>query len=239
MKIIIGRSNDGYSYVEQFFYKTYHQLEQLQIYTSKTYIIIEVQLETQLNTLIKKDQELHDIIIKRGNELIDLGEDNEIAFEIAADEYGGSNFYTEDIINQEIINNLTKDNFCKTNIILLYSFIESKILELCSILKINGNLSIEVSDLKGNNYIDKGVIYLEKLFNINNTELANYVFIKNYQRLRNKIVHNGIIKEKDKKFIEDSYNNFIKVNDNKIFVYSNLISSDLKDKIKCFLLEIV
>ena len=83
--------------------------------------------------------------------------------------------------------------FYNSAIVSLYSLLENNINSLCEIIQAETNLVIGFRDLAGFSVIEKGKIFLNKIANIDFERIAKeWSWIKDYQKLRNLIVHNNI-----------------------------------------------
>lgn len=79
-------------------------------------------------------------------------------------------------------------------IIQLYAFLETELNYYCEIHYLENDKEFRVNQLKGNSDLDKIKTYLIKSAKIDISESQYWVFIDNFRKLRNCIVHsNGII----------------------------------------------
>lgn len=119
-------------------------------------------------------------------------------------------FY-EDTFADDIfmIQEVYRKNFRDSQIIQLYSFLEGHLLNGCNRYASLKLTKYKVSDLSGQNDIDRIKKYLNKTVNINTGDLnPEWIFIDNLREVRNQVVHhNGIIKNNDtKKHLDKKFN---------------------------------
>lgn len=88
-----------------------------------------------------------------------------------------------------------RDTFFKSSLIYLYSVLESHLREICTILKDDNAVLLDISDLSNRNYLETCFIYLSKVIGLNLENLDTYRnTLKDFQNLRNTLVHDfGII----------------------------------------------
>lgn len=110
-----------------------------------------------------------------------------------------------DFMEQDFIDDLKKldnefrQNLRRSQIILLYSFLEVKLRDGCNSYASFHNKEYSVSNLRGQNDLDKIKLFFKKSMHIKVNELnPEWNFLDNLRKVRNKIVHhNGIIKKVD------------------------------------------
>ena len=82
--------------------------------------------------------------------------------------------------------------FYNSAIVSLYSLLENNINSLCEIIELESTLEIKLKDLAGSNIIDKGRLFLIKIGGVDFEKIDKEWFrIKDFQKLRNLIVHNN------------------------------------------------
>ncbi|MCB9224153.1 MAG: hypothetical protein H6582_08265 [Crocinitomicaceae bacterium] len=82
--------------------------------------------------------------------------------------------------------------FNNSTLITLFSFLETSLKSLCDSLHRHKRHKIQVTDLKGNSYIDQSRKYLILVEGINLDDINDYwIKISNYRKIRNCIVHNN------------------------------------------------
>lgn len=88
-----------------------------------------------------------------------------------------------------------RDTFFKSSLIYLYSVLESHLREICTILKDENAVLLDISDLSNRNYLETCFIYLSKVIGLNLENLDPYRnTFTDFQNLRNCLVHDfGII----------------------------------------------
>ena len=117
-------------------------------------------------------------------------------------EYSAIDYYLGDYINYN-------SNFRKLKIestfLSSYSLFEHFFKTFTEIYKNHYDLQLSIDDLNGNNYISKSKRYLEKVVNLNLESLnSDWKEITNFQKIRNKIVHNnGRFNPKEKETINE------------------------------------
>ncbi len=85
--------------------------------------------------------------------------------------------------------------FRQSTFISLYSFLETRLQSLCNNLQRTKQYNIKISDLAGENYIEKSKKYLKLVVGLNLDDLnTQWTKITDYQKIRNCFVHaNGNI----------------------------------------------
>lgn len=98
-----------------------------------------------------------------------------------------------------LIQKVYRKNFRESQIIQLYSFLEDLLMKGCNMYASIKKTSYKVTDLNGQNDIDRIKKYLNKTVGINIGDLnPEWIFIDNLRVVRNQVVHhNGIIKNND------------------------------------------
>jgi hypothetical protein len=91
-----------------------------------------------------------------------------------------------------------------SSIIQTYSMLEVHLKSLCDKLKEIYNLPLGLSDLKGGGDLEKGKLFLKKVFDLELSKLQpEWNFMKDMQKLRNRLIHhNGEYSLKDKELIK-------------------------------------
>ncbi len=89
--------------------------------------------------------------------------------------------------------------FRNSVIIQIFSFLEVELKKFCYYHAKTNNKEFTIDDLKGGTELEKAKKYLKKCANIDiTTDSANWQFIENIRKLRNKMVHqNSILETKD------------------------------------------
>ncbi|MEY8847194.1 hypothetical protein AB9K26_00105 [Psychroserpens sp. XS_ASV72] len=89
-------------------------------------------------------------------------------------------------------------------IVQTYSMLEVYLKWLCNNLQRINNLPFGIADLKGSNDLDKGKLYIKKIYNLDFNKLnPEWSFLSNMRKIRNQIIHNnGDFTVKDKEIIE-------------------------------------
>ena len=90
-----------------------------------------------------------------------------------------------------------------SSIIQTYSMLEIYLKWLCEKLKKINDFPIGISDLKGNSDLEKGKLYLTKIYNIDFNKLnPEWNFLNDMRKIRNQIIHNnGDFTTKDNEII--------------------------------------
>lgn len=156
---------------------------------------------------------------KEYQRLIELGEESEVAWELAEFSQSGNN--PEDIHEKEyeIMEYFSSliDLYNKSFLVSLYGFLESEFKQLCEIACTVWAYRIKPEDLKDKNHIASYKKYFDLVVNLPPESieiLKTYIdFFQSYQLLRNKIVHEGGIIESipdDLKKEKISYNSSTK-----------------------------
>ena len=197
-----GRPTNGYSDIENLFYILNRELD-------NAFSILKINIENSLKSYkseVKKLKELESkfqkTIQQNREKYIAEGEDadiaNAIALSDAQNEYNIDVYYFEfQSSNLELIKQLSIDSLCKSTMVMLYSTIEYFMIEICANLKEKLPTKIGLEDLSGNGYIGTCFIYLEKVIDINYDKNEYENKFKEFQLIRNKIVHsNSSIVEK-------------------------------------------
>jgi hypothetical protein len=102
----------------------------------------------------------------------------------------------EDIYEDDIIK--FPSYFYQSSFLLIYSLLESTFHNLCNELHMQLNLPIKMEDLKGNNYLEGSFKYINYFTPIGQVLMEQYSDLKNYQLVRNFIVHNGSVNTRAK-----------------------------------------
>jgi hypothetical protein len=115
--------------------------------------------------------------------------------------YSAHDYYIDDYINY---NNKFRDLKLKSTFLSSFSLFEHYIKNFTENYKRHYNLSINIDDLYGTNYINKSKKYLEKVINLELSTLnTEWNDITKYQKIRNKIVHhNSQFQKKEVKLIK-------------------------------------
>ncbi len=88
--------------------------------------------------------------------------------------------------------NVYKQLHYHTLLVAVFSTIEDGLKKLCNADQYRGFTTLKVKDLAGNNYIEKSRIYFDKVAEINLEPVSNeWRRIKEFQKIRNAIVHNN------------------------------------------------
>lgn len=131
--------------------------------------------------------------------------------------------YSSEIQNNGVSDNQPKDDYWnyefikvyeifpsfyrQSTFIGLYSFFETRLYSLCDNLQRIKEYKLKLTDLNGNNYIEKSKKYLKLVVSLElNNEDLNILWtqIKDYQKIRNCLVHNNgyVIKADQQTFVE-------------------------------------
>lgn len=140
----------------------------------------------ELQNFIEKHIETNQKEIDKGYDLIDDIED-ENEWNLAIDKFDeelGNDLYR---FNHEFPNRTRYFLITQT-----HSMLEVYLKWFCEKLKsINGN-PIGISDLKGNSDLEKGKLYLKKIYNIDFSRLEpEWSFLNDMRKIRNQIIHNN------------------------------------------------
>lgn len=140
-----------------------------------------------------------------------------------------------------------------SNIIQTYSMLELYMKWLCERLQKLKGSKFGIHDLKGNSYIEKGKIFLSKLYNIDFRKLEpEWSFINDLRIVRNQIVHkNGEFQLKDKDILkvinqnpdlgimfEDIYTKLEEDTDYEIMIKSKNLNHKFIENVKSFFIKI-
>lgn len=112
-------------------------------------------------------------------------------------------FLEQDYIDAlQKLDNEYKQNLRRSQIILLYSFLEVKLRDGCNSYASFYNKEYTVGNLRGQNDLDKIKLFIKNSMHIKINELnPEWNFLDNLRKVRNKIVHhNGSIKKTDKDY---------------------------------------
>lgn len=95
-----------------------------------------------------------------------------------------------------------RQNLRRSQIIMLYSFLESKLKEGCNSYAKAHNKKNTIGNLKGQSDLDKIKLFIKRSMGIKIDDLnPEWNYLNNVRVVRNKIVHhNGLIKKSDKDF---------------------------------------
>lgn len=192
-------------------------------------------IETELKEIEEYINECSSELEKKQQNLND-------AYQKANSEIEADDEYDPDIIFGEDINKYYKVFPIYTYnplLLTLYGQFENWLKRLCDLDSRKGFSNIKISDLSGNNYIDKSRRYLELVSEI---DLAsndrNWMRITEIQKIRNCIAHNNSNIKKNKSQPtenQECYN--ILANDSRISLDTNTGDFYIKDK--SFLLEVI
>ena len=169
---------------------------------------------------------------KRVQKIVEEGEPENMAHQFA--NYPGHLDYAMDL-NDELHSTITDlDN--KSNLLMLYGFLESKLTELCNLTGQTIESKIKVKDISERDYLRKPKNYLQLVLEIDLQENNLNQFwadVKPYQSLRNKIAHENsnveMIENKLTPIIND-----IKIKDGYVTIDKNDLILKFHKKIKCF-----
>lgn len=214
------RPINGYSFIDNFFHEFYEKLNDFKTFLPGNIDLIEKRYKRQVNDIKKEKNKFNKEYEKIYKKSIDAGFPKEEAHEIAEQEYGGYSFFD---IKQTYLDfyietkKFSIDTTLKSYILLLYSLIESSLVDLINIIINEKLLKLKLDDINGSNYLNQSIIYFEKVldYSLDNKTLDK---IKKYQKIRNSIVHeNSYIKNKTISQIINHYKSFINVKDDNIF----------------------
>ncbi|MEQ3690385.1 MAG: hypothetical protein ABNG98_02580 [Flavobacterium sp.] len=132
-------------------------------------------------------------------------------------------------------------------IIQLYSFLETELKKYCDYHFTMNNKEYKASDLKANNDIEKFKKYLKNSAGKDISKNPNWVFINEFRKLRNLIVHsNGVFDDKDsncnsyKKFSIENFKVIEKTSSEyQIYLDNKLFIEKCIDNVSDFLLNII
>jgi len=218
--MIAIRPIEGFSFIDKFFSDFFEKLNEFKTFLPGNINLIDKRYQDQLDKL-EEEQNKYDTEFEEFYEkAIKLGLPNEKANEIAEQEYGGYGF---EKIKQNYLDfylrakEFTIDSTLKSNILLLYSLLESSLVDLVDILINRNSTSLNLDDIKGSNYLNQTIVFLEKVFNYNLNKKILDKIIK-FQKIRNSIVHeNSYIKSKLITQTLRQYSDFVNIKDEKFY----------------------
>ncbi len=170
------------------------------------FMISEYRIQVIKDYLTELDEYLKKRTIEIQNKIIEWQNSKK------EEKYSGIDYYIDDLTNY---NSNFKKLKLESTFLSSYSLFEHFFKSFTEIYKEYYELQLAVDDLNGNNYINKSKRYLEKVINLNLESLnPNWKEITNFQRIRNKIVHNnGQFNLKEKETINElSKMNGIEIN---------------------------
>lgn len=102
------------------------------------------------------------------------------------------------------------DLYSKSLLMALYSLVESKLKEICSLCTFSFNSKVKYELLSSKDYLQTSLNYLEFVLDINTESLKPFITkLKTFQLIRNKIAHNdSIFTENDENNIKEIVKSF-------------------------------
>lgn len=139
-----------------------------------------------------------------------------------------------DMYETEILNfGNYRDILYNSSFVTAYSIFENQLKVLCLQLEKYNKSKIKLTDIKGKGYINQCKNYIEKVIEINLTDLNKlWEIITFYQKIRNIITHSGNSIEKSN---QDFTKNKFKIKGISFGTKNNLITIESKDFIEYFL----
>jgi len=188
-------------------------------------------MDSRFNNLVEYIQKNEKWILKEEKKLEEKINEWETLYPDSADSgFDSYDFYEEEI--QKISKDF-KITYYNSMLMIAYSYFEVIMKNICLETEKYIDSKIGLEDLKGNNYIEKSKRYLEKVVEIDTSDLdSKWRKIRNYQQIRNIIAHsNGRLKEGQIENIKRI------VRENKNIVLNTNIQPELKIENSRFIID--
>ncbi|WP_411768114.1 hypothetical protein [Winogradskyella sp. A3E31] len=156
----------------------------------ENYIVLQDFIENHISTVQKEIDQKYDEVDK----IEDTDEWN-VAMENLEDELASDGFK----FDHEFPNRIRYSSIIQT-----YSMLEVYLKWLCESLKKINNFPIGLTDLKGNSDLEKGKLYLKRIYKVDFNKLnPEWKFLNDMRKIRNQIIHkNGDFTTKDTEIIK-------------------------------------
>jgi hypothetical protein len=153
------------------------------------YSFVQGQLELLRSHVQEREKQIDESVkaYEKGKRGTDVEEDDDGYPIVILEEYGGIEGPANEL--QEIFEYYYPNLQRRSMLIILFSFFERQLDQLCQLFAKEQQLSITHADLKGKG-IDRTRLYLQKVIGLPLTASVTWQEIKRIQRVRNVVVHN-------------------------------------------------